>query len=59
MFRFTTYTAGWVVGKLESNAKLNSKLKFEVKLKLELSLAKKPFDLPLHIDSCPIKFFYS
>ena len=32
--------AGWVVGKLESNAKLNSKLR--LKLKLELSLAKEP-----------------
>ena len=34
--------AGWVVGKLESNAKLNSKLR--LKLKLELSLAKEIFD---------------
>ena len=34
---FTTYTGGWVVGILESNAKLNSKLR--LKLKLELSLA--------------------
>ena len=30
---------GWVVGRLESNAKLNSKLR--LKLKLDVSLAKK------------------
>ena len=30
---------GWVVGILESNAKLNSKLRLKLKLKLELSLA--------------------
>ena len=30
--------AGWVVGKLESNAKLNSGLRLRLKLKLELSL---------------------
>ena len=29
----------WVIGKLESNAKLNSKLRLNMKLKLELSLA--------------------
>ena len=31
---------GWVVGILESNAKLNSKLRLKLKLKIELSLAK-------------------
>ena len=30
---------GWVVGILESNAKLNSKLRLKLKLKIELSLA--------------------
>ena len=33
--------AGWVVGKLDSNAKLNSKLRLKLKLMLELSLEKK------------------
>ena len=41
LISFTTYTVGWVVGKLESNAKLNSKLRLKLKLKLELSLALK------------------
>ena len=39
LISFPTYTVGWVVGKLESNAKLNSKLRLKLKLKLELSLA--------------------
>ena len=30
---------GWVVGKLESNAKLNKKLRLKLKVKFELSLA--------------------
>ena len=34
-----TPVGGWVVGKLESYAKLNSKLRLKLKLKLELSLA--------------------
>ena len=40
LMSFTTLTVGWVVGKLESNAKLNSKLRLKLKLKLEVSLAK-------------------
>ena len=37
LFRFTTYTVGgWVVGKLESNAKLNSKVEVEVEVGVEL-----------------------
>ena len=40
---FNTYTVGWVVGILESNAKHNSKLRLKSKLKIELSLGIKLF----------------
>ena len=35
-----TGLAGWVVGKLESNAKLNSKVKVEVEVEVGVELGK-------------------
>ena len=38
-----TGLAGWVVGKLESNAKLNSKVKVEVEVEVGVELGKNVF----------------
>ena len=51
---FTTYTGGWVGGKLESNAKLNSKLRLKLYLKLELSSA-----VSINIDSFDCRAFFN
>ena len=37
---FTTYMVGWVVGKLESNAKLKAETKVEVEVGVELGNRK-------------------
>ena len=40
-----TSRVGWVVGKLESNAKLNSKVKVEVEVEVGVELGKSEFIL--------------